>query len=136
MKVWRAGYGMWICDEPFSRTLSSCKKVSFSAVPGYPQAKEGPNLPEFCDSLLVWGNILFVCQGILENTKPPNKTHLLSIKPRFQYLQLPSHFYHMYCTLITCAFGSALTTTTGIEHVMLAGNGRERNMKGSNILVT
>ena len=39
-------------------------------------------------------------------------------------------------TLTSPAMGSALTTTTEMERVFLTGRGRERNMKGSNILET
>ena len=39
-------------------------------------------------------------------------------------------------TLTSPAMGSALTTTTKMERVFLTGRGRERNMKGSNILET
>ena len=42
----------------------------------------------------------------------------------------------MHCTLTICSFGSALITTTKIKLAFLAGRGRERNIRGSNVLKT
>ena len=47
-------------------------------------------------------------------------------------IHCPPHYKRIsacYYTLIISAFGSALTTTTGMEHIFLVGSGRERYMR-------